>query len=326
MKLAPEVSVIVPAYNSGRFITATIESALQQSFEALEVIVIDDGSSDDTLARLARFDDPRLRVIEQAHQGAPAALNAGVCAARGDYVGFLDHDDLWARSKVARHLETFRRDPRLAATFSWYGLIDEEGRRINLRTPHWRGPVSFRQLLEDYVIGSTSSLVVRRSAILTAGGFDAQFPRCHDLDLMLRVSLQEASGVCAVAEELTLYRRHAGQMSRDWLAMHREWNGLLDKMRRLAPEETAAVEGLARSNMNRYYACLAYENGQFPEASALVRDSFRSDPRAFVADWRSWRVTAACCSAALLPGALHRWLEQMAGVRRERGRSGVPLL
>lgn len=327
MSLAPpEVSVIVPAYNSGRFITATIESGLAQSFEALEVIVIDDGSSDDTLARLAQFHDPRLRVIEQAHQGAPAALNAGVCAARGGYIGFLDHDDLWASSKVARHLETFRRDPRLAATFSWYGLIDEDGRRINLRTPRWRGPVSFRQLLEDYVIGSTSTLMVRRSAIVDAGGFDAQFPRCHDLDLMLRISLREASPVCAVPEELTLYRRHSGQMSGDWRAMQREWNMLLDKMRGLAPEETAAVEALARGNMNRYYACLAYENGRFSEASALIRDSFRSDPRAFVADWRSWRVAAACCSAALLPGALHFWLERLAGVRRERGPSRGPLL
>ncbi len=312
----PIVSVIIPSYNAGSFIAATVESALQQTVATIEVIVIDDGSSDDTLTRLGRFNDPRLRVVQQAHQGAPAALNTGVHLARGEYIGFLDHDDLWTSSKVARHLECFEQYPELAVTFSWYGLIDERGERIHVRTPHWRGPVTFRQLLADFVIGSTSSLIMRRPAILAAGGFDAHFPRCHDFDLVLRVSLGHADVIRAVPEELTLYRRHAGQMSRDWRAMLRDWTALLEKMRQLAPEETAAVERLAGSNMNRYYACLAYEEAEYSEASALIRASLRAHPRAFIADWRSWRVVAACCSGALLPRALHRSLERLAGIRR----------
>ena len=320
---SPIISVIVPAYNAGSFIAATVESALRQSFEGIEVIVIDDGSSDDTVVRLRQFNDPRLRVVQQQRQGAPSALNAGVQLARGEFIGFLDHDDLWTSSKVARHLECFEQYPELTATFSWYGLIDERGQRIHVRTPHWHGPVTFRQLLADFVIGSTSSLMMRRSAVLAAGGFDPQFPRCHDFDLVLRVSLGHTGAIRAVPEELTLYRRHAGQMSRDWRAMLRDWTALLEKMRQLAPEETAAVERLARSNMNRYYACLAYEEAEYSEASALIRASLRAHPRAFVADWRSWRVVAACCSGALLPHALHRSLERLAGIRRD-GSTSAP--
>jgi glycosyltransferase involved in cell wall biosynthesis len=141
--------VIVPAHNSGALIVPTVESALAQSFAAIEVIVIDDGSSDDTAAHLDKFTDPRLRVIHQPHRGAPAALNAGLGLARGEYVGFLDHDDLWAPSKVERHLDCFRRYPEGVVTFSWYGLIDQHGRRIGFRTSRWEGPISFRELLAD---------------------------------------------------------------------------------------------------------------------------------------------------------------------------------
>jgi glycosyltransferase involved in cell wall biosynthesis len=313
----PVVSVIVPCFNAGPFIAETLESALGQSFKAIEVIVIDDGSTDDTLARIERFrSDPRLKIVQQSHQGAPAALNRGVALAQGEFIGFLDHDDLWANSKVARHLECFAQYPESAATFSWYGLIDDRGERIHVRTPHWRGPVSFGQLLADFVIGSTSSLMMRRSAIVAAGGFDAQFPRCHDFDLVLRVSLGRPMAVRAVPEELTSYRRHAGQMSRDWRAMHRDWNALLEKMRGIAPAETGGAERLARSNVSRYHACLAYEEGGYAEAAGLIRASLRAHPRAFLADWRSWRVVAACCSGALLPTAVHRGLERLAGVRR----------
>lgn len=314
----PVVSVIIPAFNAAPFITATVESALGQSFRSIEVVVIDDGSSDGTAAQLRGIEDPRLIVIRQSNKGAPAALNKAIGMARGVFIAFLDHDDLWLESKIERHMAAFAQHPELTATFSWYGLIDEPGRRIHVGTPHWRGPIEFRQLLEDFVIGCTSSLVMRREAILEAGGFDERFPRCHDFDLVLRVSLRRRGSICSIPEELTLYRRHSGQMSRDWRAMHGEWEALIEKMGRLAPRETAQVEALARSNVKRYYACLAYEEGDYAESAAFIRGSFRAHPRAFLLDWRSWRVMAACCSGMLLPRSVHRRLERMAGVHRQQ--------
>jgi glycosyltransferase involved in cell wall biosynthesis len=319
----PLVSVVIPTYNSGQFIEPAIESALGQTLADIEVLVIDDGSTDGTVARLKRFDDPRLRIYEQPHRGAPSALNAGVNLARAPYIGFLDHDDVWAPEKLARHIEYFEKNAGADVTFSWSALMDESGSRMELHPAHWRGPIDFSQLLEDFVVGSTSSVVLRRSAILRAGGFDVYFPRCHDADLLLRIALGRPQAICAIPEELTWYRRHSGQMSRDWRAMRREWYSLLDKLRNLAPAETAGAERRARSNMNRYYACLAYEEAQFSEAYSLVRESLRSDAFAFIGDWRNWKVAAACCCGVLLPGPIHRWLEELAGIHQPRVRRGT---
>jgi glycosyltransferase involved in cell wall biosynthesis len=311
----PLVSVIIPTYNSGGFVGATLESALRQTLADFEIIVVDDGSSDDTVARVRSFPDRRLRVFEQAHRGAPAALNAAVQAARGRYIAFLDHDDLWLPAKLERHIAFFESNPSTEATFSWSGLIDERGWGIKFHPAHWRGPISFRQLLEDYVVGSSSSVVMRQRAIAAAGGFDEQLPCCHDSDLVLRIALTGENAICAVPEELTLYRRHAGQMSRDWRAMQRDWKLLLEKFRRLAPAETAAAERKAQSNINRYFAYLAYEEADFPSAFHFLGRALRCHASAFLGDWRNWRTAAACFSGAVLPRPMHRRLEKLAGIR-----------
>jgi glycosyltransferase involved in cell wall biosynthesis len=314
---APLVSVLISAFNSSRFITATIESVLRQTLTDFEILVLDDGSTDDTVERVEAFRDPRIRVSRYPHRGAPAVLNAGLASARGRYVALLDHDDLWLAAKLDRHVAAFEAHPSAAATFSWSALIDEHDRPITVHTTHWRGPIGFRQLLQDYVIGPSSSLVLRRSDVERAGGFDVQLPRCHDFDLTLRLAFPDANGVVAVPETLTLYRRHTGQMSRDWRAMCREWNTVLDKCRALAPTDTAAAEPRARGNMNRYFAYLAYENGEFRDARRFVREGARCDPRAFMTDSRNWRIAAACAAEAVLPAAVHRRLEQLAGIRRD---------
>jgi glycosyltransferase involved in cell wall biosynthesis len=312
----PLATVAIPTYNGGRFINAAIESVRRQTLGDFEIVVVDDGSTDNTVARVRSFREERLRVIEQPHRGATAALNVAVGAARGEFIGLLDQDDLWAPAKLERHVGFFRNNPGAQLTFSWSGLIDEHDRRIDLHPAHWRGPISFRELLQDYVVGNSSSIVLRRSAMLAAGGFDPRFPRYQDMDLVLRIAQGSRNAVCAVPEELTLYRRHSGQMSRDWRAMRAEWEALLKKCRGLVPAETAAAEGRARGNMNRYFAYLAYEEAEFGAALGLVRAALRSDPGAFICDCRNWRALAACLSGVVLPFSIHRGLEELAGVHR----------
>lgn len=312
----PLVSVITPAYNAARFIPATIDSALRQTLAELEMVVIDDGSTDNTLEVVRAVADPRLRVFEQAHGGAPSALNAALAVSRGRYIAFLDHDDLWLPRKLERHVELFEAHPEAQATFCWSGLIDEHDRPLGLHPARWHGPIGFGQLLEDYVVGTTSAVVARRTAIAELGGFDERFARCTDEDLMLRLAIRHPGSIRPVTEELALYRRHAGQMSRDWRAMEAEWHALLEKVRLLAPEETAAVERRARSNMYRYFACLAYEERHYAVAAGWVNSSLRADPAKFLTDGRNWRVAAACLAGVLLPKGAHRRLERLAGISR----------
>jgi glycosyltransferase involved in cell wall biosynthesis len=303
--------------NAERFVNAAVDSVLQQTFENLELIVVDDGSTDCTAERLRQYADERLQVILQPNQGYPAALNAALRAAQGVYPGFLDGDDVWLATKLARHIEFMERHPEADLTFSWSRLIAENGEEIGVHSRHWRGTISFRELLADFVIGNSSSLVLRRSALDRAGWLDPELPRFCDMDLCLRVALLRPGNVHAIPEELTLYRRRSGQMSRDREGMRLEWSGLLGKFRRLAPEETAAVVRQASSNMTRYFAYLAYENDQFREAGRLLWEGFRSFPTGFLADSRNWKLSAASLAGLVLPRTVHRRLERLAGVSRD---------
>ena len=312
---APAVSVIIPSHDPGRFIEATLDSVFAQTFADFEVIVVDDGSADGTPARVRKYKDRRLRLAEQRNAGPTAAQNTGLGLARGTLIGFLDHDDLWDRTKLARHVEFLESHPEADLTFSWSRLIDELGRRLGLHTRHWTGPLSFDEMLSDFVIGNTSAVVMRRSALDRAGWFDPELARYYDMELFLRVALLGPNNVHAIPAELTFYRRHSGQMSRDWRGMAADWGRMLGKIRTRAGRERDGVERQAGTNMYRYFAFLAYEQREFGQACRLLRQSYRRKPAGFVADPRSWKMAAASLAGLVLPGRLHRTLERLAGVR-----------
>ncbi len=312
----PLVSVIVNVYNGAKFVGAAIESAFEQTYGRFELIVVDDGSSDESVAVVSGYHDPRLRLSRQEQRGAAMAVAVGLGAARGEYVAFLDQDDLWERDKLAVHVDWLQRRPRIDLTFSWFRVVDRAGRDIGLRSNRYCGTIDFRDLLTDFVIGGTSNVVVRRAAIDKVGGVDPAFPRMYDLDLFLRIALLTPRNIEAVPRDLMLYRRHDAQMSRDFLALEGEWERVVAKMRRLLPEEVAPVERFARSNMNRFFARLAYESYDYRRAMGYVGRGFSCAPARFLADSRNWLTGAACLSGLLLPAALHRSLERLAGLQR----------
>src|SRR5580658_5610625 len=167
---APLVSVVVCVHNGERFLGATIDSVLAQSWSAFELIVVDDGSADSSVGLVRAYRDPRLRLIVQTNQGAAAALATGIREARGEYIALLDQDDLWDPGKLAAHLSLHRQRPEVDLTFSWFQLIDETGRLIGAHSRRYRGSVDFGYLLEDFVIAASSNVVARRAAIEKAGG------------------------------------------------------------------------------------------------------------------------------------------------------------
>jgi hypothetical protein len=238
--------------------------------------------------------------------------------ARGVYIGFLDGDDLWLAAKLARHIEFMKQHPEVDLAFSWSRLIKENDCETGLHSRRWCGPISFRQLLADFVIGNSSALVLRRSVLDRVGGLDPELERFCDVDLCLRVALLRPGNICAIPEELTLYRRRSEQMSRDRDGMRSEWSRLLGKYRRRAPETTAEVERQADTNMTRYFAYLAYEDGEFGEAVELLCKGFRNFPAAFLRDSRNWKLSAASLAGLALPRSLHRGLERLAGFTIDR--------
>lgn len=314
MAASPTFSIITPAFNGGPYLERTVRSALAQSHGDFELILVDDGSTDGSLERVARLGDPRLRIVRTANEGAPAACNVALEMSRGAYVALLDHDDLWSRGKLSSHLRCFEEHPETDLSFTWSSFIGPDDEEIGLPRPRRRGVITFEELLVDNVIGCSSSVAIRRRAIEAVGPFDRRLPLMYDLDLYLRILHARPASARAIPQVLAFYRRHPGQMSGNWRALRADWRALLDKARKLAPEPVARLEAQADANMIRYFAFVAYEGREFRAACDLLLEGLSRAPRAFAADPRNWKLTAACAAARLLPQPIHRRLEMLAGI------------
>lgn len=240
--MSETVSVVIPAYNAAAFLRQTIESVLAQTRPALEVLVVDDGSTDDTAQIAQSFGSP-VRCLRQENQGLSRARNAGILAARGDWIALLDADDLWLPHKLARQMECLRQHAQhrrtssgkaqrkaqrpAIACFTLTEYVDTAGHVLRCsEVPHFPDLVE-ALLLYSCIIGPPSAALLRRETLQEIGLFDPRFSQCADWDLWLR--LAEAGPVVYVAEPLVRYRLHGANMSRDIALLERDTFAVLDK-------------------------------------------------------------------------------------------------
>ena len=183
---SPLVSVVLPTFNRGWTVNHAIDSVLVQDDPALELIVVDDGSTDDTPHRLAAYES-RIRVIRQANQGVSAARNAGIRAASGDLIAFLDSDDAWLPDKVAAQVAFFNDHP-LSRICQTEEIWIRNGVRVNPGKRHRKaGGMIFERSLALCLV-SPSAVMLRRSLLDEVGLFDPVLPACEDYDLWLRIA------------------------------------------------------------------------------------------------------------------------------------------
>jgi glycosyltransferase involved in cell wall biosynthesis len=306
MEKTPILSVIIPAYNVEAYIRQAVESALRQSWDALEIIVVDDGSTDGTMEALHDIDDYRLHRVWQAHAGLAAARNSGIQAARGAYLGFLDGDDLWTQTKAERHFIFFRDHPEIDVTFSYAWIIDELGLEVAPFKSSTSGEISFQDLL----IGCPHcNAILRRDVIERAGLFDIGLVGAEDLDMWLRIAMQRRGNIYCIPEFLAFYRRRADQLSGDWHREEKAWQQLFEKFIHLAPEEIRRSEEKAHQARYRYYAFLAYEKKRYGEAFCFLRTSLQYAPWNALVNGQTWSLIAASLSGTLLPESAHRFLK-----------------
>jgi len=208
-----DVSVIIPTHNRQVQVREAIDSVLVQSEPVREVIVVDDGSTDDTLEQLARYGS-RIRILHQRQAGASAARNLGMQAARGDWIAFLDDDDVWLETKIARQIELVNKNAALGLVYCSDHAVDEQLRTLYTRTaaPENRGDVFERLLIKNFIF--TSCVIARREAIERAGYMQLEFRFAQDWDLWLKIAAQ--SLVDFAPEPLVLYRQSSsGCLTRD---------------------------------------------------------------------------------------------------------------
>lgn len=252
----PLVSVVLPTYNRASVIERAVRSVLQQTYPSLELIVVDDGSTDGTAAVLSRFPDPRLRYLRLAtNQGAAAARNAGIRQARGEFLAFQDSDDEWLPQKLERQLPALRRLPRRVALV--YGptlWVQGDGSRRLLPPPVFTpdDPDTFdRALALGVACIYLHACLFRTAAVRQVGAFDEGLPALEDTDLLIRLARHHQFGY--TDDALVLYAWSEDSVSRDDRRLARAGRLLLEKYR-----ADLASRPLARAAHHRgiLHACL----------------------------------------------------------------------
>lgn len=213
MNEVPETSVIIPTYNRCDFLREAIESVTVQTYVDYELIVIDDGSNDDTRGFVGNLSGG-IRYHHQANRGPGAARNCGIKIARGEFLTFLDSDDLWLPEKLERQVSLMKRAPSAVVCYTDERWI-RRGVRVNQRQKHRKYSGWIFEKCLPLCIVSPSSVLMRRSFFDVAGFFDEDLPACEDYDLWLRASL--CMPFHFIGEELIIKRGgHADQLSSRW--------------------------------------------------------------------------------------------------------------
>lgn len=205
----PRVSVIIPTYNRAGMVPLAIESALAQEYPDLEVLVVDDGSTDATADVVRRFP---VRYVRQANRGIASARNRGLHLATGDLVAFLDSDDLYLAGRLRDQVPYFLRWPETVLVYSWFSIRDQGGRVCPGRRCRLSGSIG-RELLGKSMEGplATATVMVRRDAVLVIGGFDEDFQLAEDTDLWCRLARTGSVGL--VPKVVAEIRPHGGGRS-----------------------------------------------------------------------------------------------------------------
>ena len=278
------VSVVIPAYNAAATIGETLDSVRAQTHRRLDIVVVDDGSTDRTLeiVRAHAAQDGRVRLLQQANAGVAAARNAGVAGARGEWVAPVDADDLWRRDKIERQLGALQRGGgRVGLVYTWSMLIDEHSRILG------RGPSgtvegdAVRALCRSNVVGNGSSALMRRSAVIDAGGYDATLRQrraqgCEDLKLYLAIA--ERWQFAVVPEYLTGYRQGSASMSSDVLQMWRSWQIVEAEVGRRHPHLAGDLRA-GRFEIAQWLYGRARVCGRRSDALRLAATLYRLRPR-----------------------------------------------
>jgi glycosyltransferase involved in cell wall biosynthesis len=216
--VSPVVSVIIPTFNRWPLVGEAIESVFAQSYSDFELIVVDDGSTDETRKELAKFRS-RLRFFVKAREGVAAARNFGVSRAVGRYVAFLDSDDLWRPKKLEMQTAFMEKDPAVQICQTEEIWL-RHGVRVNPKSRHQKpsGDIFIRSL--QLCLVSPSAVMVTKELFSRFGGFDERFPVCEDYDLWLRIAVEHS--VPLVAQPLVVKRGgHPDQLSRSVWGMDR---------------------------------------------------------------------------------------------------------
>jgi glycosyltransferase involved in cell wall biosynthesis len=246
----PLISVVIPVYNGEKTINETINSVLSQTFQDFELVIINDGSQDSTLEILSNIQDPRLKVFSYPNAGLAASRNRGTSHAVGEYISFIDADDLWTSDKLEAQLKALQDNPEAAVAYSWTNYIDESSQF--LRPGGYltaNGDVLAKLLVVDFLENGSNPLI-RRQALIEVGGFDESLPAAEDWDILLRLAARYH--FVAVPSPQILYRTSAYSMSANVVRQEAACLNVLKRAYKRAPKSLQYLKKYTWANLYRY--------------------------------------------------------------------------
>jgi glycosyltransferase involved in cell wall biosynthesis len=252
----PVVSVIIPAYNAAAFLETAIQSVQQQTCTRWELVIIDDGSTDETLRIAATYQaqDARITVISQPNRGVSAARNLGVAHSQGELLAFLDADDQWLPAKLSQHIAQFQAQPRLGVSFAQVEFLSTAGEATGQFTSAQLTGLQPANFLAENPTTTTSNWVLRREVLEQVGGFCEDMSYSEDLEWLLRASYQSQWQIAGLAQVLTRYRTSSSGLSADLSRMEAGWNLLVERARSYAPDLVEQHFAFAQAIHLRYLA------------------------------------------------------------------------
>lgn len=276
----PKMSVIIPVYGVEKYIAAAIQSVLDQTVQDFELLIVDDASPDRSIEVCQQFTDSRIRILHQENRGLAGSRNTGIRHAQGEYLAFLDGDDLWLPEKLERHLQHLEACPQVGISFSRSEFIDESGKPLGTYLMPKLSHITVADLLRANPVGNGSAAVVRRSvldAVRFMGErhgspeeyyFDEAFRRSEDIECWLRILIQTDWQIEGLSEALTLYRINSGGLSASLYQQLASWEQVMAKVRAYAPEVLAPHEESALA----YYQQVLARNAIRLRAGAIAAD------------------------------------------------------
>jgi glycosyltransferase involved in cell wall biosynthesis len=288
-KAPPLVTVVIPLYNQEAFIASAVQSALNQNYPSIEVIIVNDGSQDESLKICQGILDSRIRIITQENTGLSGARNTGIRAARGKYIALLDADDLWLPGKISEHVDLLETYPEVGISYNYSLAVGEGNKRVLGYQMMGYGFVSPDELFKKNPMGNGSSPVVRASVFdmthpfnqrskFSNNYFDKEYPCVEDYDLWARIALHTDWKIVAIPVALTRYRIVQSSLSNN---LHRQKHYHLRAIAKIAeyfPQSMKKYRCRNVSNFYWYQAGRSYFHLNNSDGLKFIRSAIWYDP------------------------------------------------
>jgi glycosyltransferase involved in cell wall biosynthesis len=313
----PKTSVIIPAYNAEKTILETVRSVQDQSSSDLEIIVIDDGSTDQTLHLLQELKDSRMQIFSFKNCERSVARNRGIKIASGDYITFIDADDLWTHDKIELQIKALESNPKAGVAYSWTSFINETGNFLFSAKPYsFEGDVYSKILVNNFTICG-SNILVRKNIIKAVGEFDPLLNIGEDWDLNIR--LAEQCHYVVVPKYQILYRRSSESTSCKVDAMATGTIAVINKAFKSAPPELQYLKNRALSDAYRFISLLYTEhlisNNETNEAIQSLKKALRHYPM-IILEKETQRLILKLALLKIFPIKLILYINQFFSKRR----------